>query len=742
MAFSPVARSARPAWADPGPLGSLALLLAAVLVAYLPALRGGFLWDDDAHVTRAALRSLHGLWRIWFEAGATQQYYPALHTAFWVEHRLWGDSVLGYHLASVALHAAAAWLLVLILRGLSFPAPLLAGMLFALHPVCVESVAWISEEKNTLSAVFYLWAALLYLRFDATRSGARYWWAFGLFALALLSKSVTATLPGALLVVLWWRRGRLEWRRDVMPLVPWLLVGIGSGLFSAWYERKLIGAEGADFSLSALQRLLLAGRAVAFYAGKLVWPRNLIFIYPRWDLNTGGAGPYLCLAGVVALLAALVLVARRSRGPLAGFLFFCGTLFPALGFVNVYPFVFSFVADHFQYLACIGVLVPVAWGIDRIAPTTAPGRACLFFAVSAALGFLSWRQCHIYADADTLNRATLERNPSAWLAHYNLAVSLGKSRGHLPEAISEYQATIRLKPDHWAAHNNLASALLASEGRSADAIAEYEEALRINPGFAEAHNNLAVAIGRDPGRRPEAIAHLRTAIRLRPGYDAALNNLGALLMREPGKLDEAIGDFEAAIRLSPDDPQYHYDLANALAAAPGRLTEAIAEYRESIRLRPSFAEAHGNLGEALCRVDGQLPAAIAELEAAARLAPQSPEVHVNLANALAKDPALIASAVSEYLEAERIDPNNAQVHVALGVALLRIAGRQPDALSQFEAAVRLRPDYALAHFCLGEVLLRMPGRRDEAVGHLERALAIDPGFGPARKALKQLGPGR
>jgi tetratricopeptide (TPR) repeat protein len=742
VAFSPVARSAKPAWADPGPLVSAGLLLAAVLVAYLPALRGGFLWDDDAHVTKAALRSLHGLWRIWFEAGATQQYYPVLHTAFWIEHRLWGDSVLGYHLANVALHAAAAWLLVLILRGLSFPAPLLAGMLFALHPVCVESVAWISEEKNTLSAVFYLWSALLYLRFDESRAGSRYWWALVLFALALLSKSVTATLPAALLVVLWWRRGRLDWRRDIMPLVPWFAVGVGSGLFSAWYESKLIGAEGADFSLSALQRLLLAGRAIAFYAGKLVWPRDLIFVYPRWELNTGEIGLYLCLAGVVALLAALAVVARKSRGPLAGFLFFCGTLFPALGFVNVYPFVFSFVADHFQYLASIGVLVPIAWALDRFAPPNAAGRACLLLAVAAALGFLSWRQCHAYAEADTLNRTTLERNPSAWLAHYNLAVSLGSRPGHLPEAISEYEATIRLKPDHWAAHNNLGSAFLASPGRISDAIAEYEEALRINPGFAEAHNNLAVALGRDPGRRPDAIAHLRTAIRLRPDYDGALNNLGAILMREPGKLDEAIGDFKAAIRLSPGNPEYHYDLANALAAAPGRQAEAIAEYRESIRLRPSSAEAHGNLGEVLARVDGRLSEAIAELETAAQLAPGRAEAHVNLANALARDPARIESAVAEYTEAERIDPGNAQVHVALGVTLLRVPGRRTDALSQFEAAVRLRPDYALAHYCLGQVLLRMPGRRDEAVGHLERALAIDPGFGPARKALEQLESGR
>ncbi len=717
------------------------MLLAAVLAAYFPALGGGFLWDDDAHVTKAALRPLHGLWRIWTEAGATQQYYPVLHTAFWVEHRLWGDSVLGYHLANVALHAAAAWLLVLILRSLSFPAALLAGLTFALHPVCVESVAWISEQKNTLSAVFYLSAALAYLRFDGTRSVSRYWCAFALYALALLSKSVTATLPAALLVVFWWRRGRLEWRRDIAPLLPWFAVGAASGLFSAWYERRLIGAEGADFSLSALQRVLLAGRAIAFYAGKLAWPGDLSFVYPRWELNPGEGSQYLCLAGVLALLAALAAVARRCRGPLAGFLFFCGTLFPALGFFNVYPFIYSYVADHFQYLASIGIIVPAAWGLGRVAsgsPLGAPGRACLLLAVPAVLGCLTWRQCHIYADEDTLNRSTLASNPSAWRAHYNLAVSLGGRPGHLPEAISEYQATLRIKPDYWAAHSNLGSAYLATPGRLTDAVAEYEAALRINPGDAEAQNNLGIALGRIPGRLPEAISHLRTALRIRPGYDGALNDLGALLMRQPGALDEAIGDLEAAVRLSPGNAEYHYDLANALAAAPGRLGGAVAEYREAIRLSPGFAEAHGNLGEALFRTAGEYPEAISELEAATRLAPQNPSAHVNLANALARDPGRIPSAVAEYTAAARIDPGNAQTHVALGVALLRIPGSQRDAVSEFETAVRLKPDYALAHYCLGEVLLRAPGRRDEAIGHIERALEIDPGFEPARRILDQL----
>jgi len=741
VASPPVVRSAKPAWADAKVVGSAGLFLAAVFLAYLPALGGGFLWDDDAHVTKPLLRSLHGLWRIWFDLTATQQYYPVLHSAFWAEHRIWGDSALGYHLANAALHAAAAWLLVLILRGLSFPAPVFAGLLFALHPVCVESVAWISEQKNTLSAVFYLGAALIYLRFDETRSRSLYWCAFGLFALALLTKTVTATLPAALLVVFWWRRGRLAWRRDVAPLLPWLAVGAACGLFTAWVERKLIGAEGADFSLTALQRALLAGRVIVFYAGKVICPSNLMFIYPRWTIRAGEAGQYLYPLGVLALVAVLALLARRRRGPLAGFLFFAGTLFPALGFVNVYPFIFSFVADHFQYLASIGIIVPVAWGLDRIAAgivAGARGRACLLLAAPAMLGFLSWRQCRIYSDADTLNRATLARNPAAWLAHYNLAVSLGRSPDRQREAISEYEATLRLRPEHWAAHSNLGSALLKLPGRSADAIAEYEAALRLNPGFADAHNNLGVALGRIPGRLAEAISHLRAALRIEPDNDLAHYNLANLLMEQPGSSAEAIGEYEAALRLAPGNPEYHLNLANALALAPGRLGDSVAEYREALRLRPGYMKAHSDLGAALSRMPGRASEAISEFEAAIRLAPENAQVHANLANALAKVPGRAEDALAEYSAALRIDPDDAQTHVDLGAFLSGIRGRLPDAVSEFRAAIRLKPDFAVAHYCLAVGLLGTGGARNEAARHLERALEIRPDFEQARRVLDEL----
>jgi tetratricopeptide (TPR) repeat protein len=730
---------AKPARAGPGAAGSAALLLAATLVAYAPALRGSLLWDDDAHVTKPALRSLHGLWRIWFEVGATQQYYPLLHSAFWFEHRLWGDSVLGYHLVNVALHATAAWLLVLILRRLSFAAPVLAGLVFALHPICVESVAWISEQKNTLSAVFYLWSALLYLDFDRTRRRGTYSWALGLFVLALLTKTVTATLPAALLVAFWWRRGRVEWKRDVVPLLPWFAGAAACGLFTAWVEARFIGAEGADFSFTWAQRVFLAARNIVFYLGEVLWPGRLMFIYPRWSLGSEGTLNWLCLAAVLALAGVLIAIAGRRRGPLAGFLYFAGTLFPALGFVNVYPFLFSFVADHFVYLASLGIIVPATWALSWAAGRLAGdgGRLALALALPVALGVLTWRQSRSYSDPIALYRSTLERNPAAWLIHFNLAVSLGMGPEHLAEAISEYQATVRLKPDHWRAHNNLGSALLKTPGNSPAAIAEFEEALRYNPNYAEAHNNLGVALEQVPGRAPDAEAHLRAATRILPDYDAAHSNLGVLLLKNPRTQDEAIREFEAAVRIAPGVAEYHYELANALRRNPARVDDAVSEYRLALRLRPDYPEALSNLGVTLSHMPGRTEDAIEEFQAAIKLDPQSAQIHANLGDALSKFEARKSEAIEEYSAAITIDPSNPRFHYGLGQLLAGAQGGLPEAVAQFQEAVRLDQNFTEAHYVLG-LCLAAEGKREEAASQFKQTLLIRSDYEPARKALRTL----
>ena len=609
------------------------VVFGATFLAYFPALRGGFIWDDDGHVTKPALQSLHGLWRVWFEVGATQQYYPVLHSAFWLEHRLWGDATIGYHLVNVACHAASACLFAVILRRLFGSvfrgSEWLAALLFALHPVAVESVAWISEQKNTLSTLFYLLAALAYLDFDRKRGQASeidaarsridfrgltpcYLLASSLFVLAVLSKTVAATLPAALLVVFWCRRGSLSWRRDALPLLPWFAFGAAAGAFTAWVERRFIGAQGTEFALGWVERCLLAGRVIGFYLGKLFWPSGLIFIYPRWRVSAGDARQYLFPLAVAALLAALWFLRNRWRGPLAAFLFFGGSLFPALGFVDVYPFRYSYVADHFQYLASLGVIALVVAGWSGWA---ARGRVAVAAVILAGFGFLTWNQSRMYADIDTLYRTTLARNPGCWLAHNNLAGRLVAS-GRLDEAIGHYAEALRLDPRYPEAYDNLGIAL-ALAGRREEAVANFEGALRLRPDFAEAHYNLGLTLV-SAGRLPEAVEHYRAALRLSPNHAEIENNLGVALARLGQPLD-AIEHYEQALRLRPGNPDMLANLGNALRMV-GRYGEAIRDLRQALQEEPDSVEAHYNLGLALAAA-GRRGEAEAEFSEAVRLRP-------------------------------------------------------------------------------------------------------------------------
>ncbi len=612
-------------------LARAALVTGATLAAYLPALNGGFIWDDDFHVTGGSLRSLRGLWRIWTSVGATPQYYPLLHSAFWLEHRLWGDSVLGYHLLNVALHATAACLFGVLLgllleRPPGAPArfvdgPLVGALLFALHPVCVESVAWISEQKNTLSAVFYLLAAIAYLKWasGSRRTPGAYLLATLLFAAALLGKSVTATLPAALLVIAWWKKGGLSPRRDVAPLVPWLGLGAAAGVFTAWVERTSIGATGAAFGLDAVQRCLLAGRVACFYAEKLLWPSGLTFIYPRWTVDASAAWQYLFPIGAIGALAAAARVFRRERGVIAGLLIFVGTLLPVLGFLNVYPFRYSFVADHFQYLACMG-LIGIAAGAweARDLPRAAP------LALACVLGVLTWRQCGMYRDAETLYSATISRNPGCWMA-YNNRGNLRLGQGRNDAAIADYEAALALKSDDPIPHNNLGLALAASH-RLPESIAAYRDALRLKADYPEAHVNLAVALRRS-GDIPGSIAECEEALRLLPAYPEARADL-ARALAAGGRLPEAIAAFQSALGLDPGNPEFHADIATALSRS-GRLPEAIAQYEEALRLNPGYAEACNNLGVALAQA-GRLSEAADRLRQAVRLKPDYADARDNL----------------------------------------------------------------------------------------------------------------
>ena len=624
-----MARSRLPAWL------SAILLVVITVLAYQPAWHGKPVWDDEPHIARSELHSLSGLARTWIEPGATQQYYPLVYSVFWVEHRLWGDSTLGYHLVNILLHAVSALLLVKILLQLGVPGAWLAAAIFALHPVQVESVAWIAELKNTLSGVFYLSSALAYLGFDRTRNRRFYAAALGLFVLGLFSKTVIATLPAALLLVLWWKRGRLSWKQAVYPLAPFFVVGLAAGLFTAWVERKfIIGGEGVGYNFSAVDRCLIAGRALWFYAWKLIYPGNLAFIYPRWEISPWIWWQWLFPVAAVLVVAVVWLMTRPRRGLLTGLLFYAGTLFPTLGFFNVYPFRYSFVADHFQYLASVGVITLVSAGVAlllgrwRIWGRTAGHLLCL--AILGMLTSLTWQQSRMYTDMETLWQTTIAKNPVCWMAYNNLGIVLAE-KGQTDEAIKHYQEAMRLRPDDAEAHYNL-GIVLTERGQIGGAISQYQEALRLKPGYAEAHYNLGVALGRK-GQTDEAIRQYQEAIRLKPQHAEAHNNLG-IVFTAKGQIDDAISQFQEVIRLKPKHPEAHNNLGVALGMK-GQIAEAISQYQEAIRLKPGYAEAHNNLGVALSR-NGQIDEAIVQYQEALRLRPDDSDARNNFRNALIK----------------------------------------------------------------------------------------------------------
>jgi Flp pilus assembly protein TadD len=577
-------------------------ILLITAIAYVPAMRGGFIWDDDHYVTdNPLLTAPDGLWRIWFSMHRQSQYFPLTFTTLRFEHMLWGLNPAGYHIVNVLMHGMNAGLIWVVLRRLALPGAWLAAAIWALHPVNVESVAWITELKNTQSTLFYLLALLAWLKFTESES-ARPWrfyaLSFSLYALALFSKTTACTLPAAMLLVLWMRNKTIHWHR-LVQLTPFLMLSLAFGLLSIFWERHLGNyQEEVGQSLNGLERLLLAAHSLWFYVAKLVWPVRLTFTYPRWEISANDSLQYVWLIGSVAV--ASLLWWRRTvwgRAPVAAVAFFVATLSPLLGFIPLYTFRFSYVADHYQYVASIG-LIALATSAGTAVSRRAGQRGRYLERVAAAaalliLGMLTWRQAHVYQNLETLWRDTLAKNPTAWIAHNNLANTLAR-QGQTAEAMMHFREALRFKSDIPEAHNNLGIAL-ASQGQTTEAIAEYREALRLKPDYPDVHFNLANAFV-SHGQTAEAVAEYREALRLKPDYPDAHFNLGNALAGQ-GQAAEAISHFREALRLRPDFPEAHNNLGNALLRQ-GQIAEATAHYREALRLKPDYPQAQTNLGVA------------------------------------------------------------------------------------------------------------------------------------------------
>jgi tetratricopeptide (TPR) repeat protein len=670
------------------------LIVLLTVVAYLPVRNAGFVFDDYKNVTgNPSLRTLSGLGRIWTDPSASYQYYPLTYTSFWIEYHLWGLRPIGYHAVNVLLHALNAVLVGLLLSRLAVPGAWFAALLFALHPVHVESVAWVSERKNVLSALFYLSSLLAYLRFEENSKRRRglYALAFALFVCALLSKTSAVSLPFAVLLVLWWKRGRVE-RRDVIALIPFVLVGAALGLLTAWVEVRYSGARGPDWELSWLERCLVAGRVVWFYAGKLIWPDPLMVIYPRWQIDPGLWWQYLFPSAAVAVVLALWRWRGwLGKGPLVAAVFFVGTLAPVPAFINVAFMRYSYVANHWQYLSSIGLIALATATGERVWSRIGQRRrylgAVAGVVVLAALAAAAWKWAGVYVNEEALWRDNVSKDPNVWAAHNHLGFAL-QSGGKLGDAIGQYEQALCLKPDYAEAHYNLGVALQQA-GKLGDAIDHYEQAVRLRPEFAEAHNNLGDVLIQ-LGRFPEAMQHLEQALRIDPDYAEARYNLGNAL-RGVGNPTEAIRQYEQALGIRLDYVEAHNNLGIALAEV-GRLPEAIRHWEQALRMKADYAEVHKNLGNALIRL-GKMTEAAVHYEQIVRLKPDSAEAANNLAWLLATLPVAEGGdpvrAVTLAERASELTGNRSAAYLDTLAAAYAATGRFGDAVATAQSAIEL-----------------------------------------------------
>ncbi len=679
------------------------LLIALVFISYARVFNADFIWDDESHLTRnPCIVGPLGLKEVWTSTRAV--YYPLVLTTFWVVHKFIGLSPWPYHLLNVLLHAGSAVLLWQVLRQLNVRGAWLGAALWALHPVMVQSVGWVTELKNTQSGLFYLlsifcflkwrerprithitrikntkeqggapskapqrrfWSAATCRGFNArehgtspecadmsahskTESPARWWqFAFSLlfFTLATLSKPSVIMLPVVLALCIWWRTGRIRWR-DIAALAPFVLI---SALASVWtiLEQKFhAGAIGAEWAQTWPDRLIIAGRAIWFYVAKLAWPHPLIFIYPRWKINSSQLIAYLPLVAAMAGLLALWLIrVNWSRAAFFAAAYYVVSLFPVLGFFSVYFFRYSFVSDHFQYLASMGPLALAGAGIVT---------GC--------------------------NRLAASRR---------LLAALPSTPRHSATPTLLVGVAVELRPSYAEAHYNLGR-LLAQKGHLDEASVHYEKALEINPADAEAHNNLGATLFAN-GHVDEAIAHYRKALAIQPDYADASCNLASALLSN-GDLDGAIGYYSACLAILPNQAESQYNLANVLFQT-GRMDGAIAHYQKVLELRPDSADARANLGSAFLE-KGRVLDAIEQYRDALRIAADNVAAQSNLAWVLATaaDPSLRngseAVLLAERAESQSSRSENHAIVLRILAAAYAETGRFVEAKKTAERALQ------------------------------------------------------
>ena len=746
------------------------LIALVTFAAFLPTLHNQFVaWDDPGNfLDNPHYRGLGWTHLRWMWTTHLGHYIPLTWMTLGLDYLLWGMNPFGYHLTSLLLHAANAVVFFFAARQiltLALPSPSERGhaltvstgvavLVFAIHPLRVESVAWVTERRDVLSGLFYLLTILVYLR--ACERGERgrgwYWLSVAVFVCALLSKSMVVNLPVMLLIldvyplrrlggtIGWWSEPARRVYAEKIPFV--LLAAAGSAI--AVMAQSSIDAAFSLAHLSVPGRLAVSAYGLSFYLWKMVVPVNLSPLYELPPTVNPWAMPFILSYGLVLATTAVALALRRRLPGLpAAWLAYVVILLPVLGIVQSGP---QIAADRYTYLASLGWAILAGggvlsyWRISAGSKTWTPTAlpiAGVALCVVVGLGVLTWNQAQVWHDSERLWTHVLATHPRSSIAENNLGVVL-TDQGKLAEAIDHYRQALQIESAYADPYRNLGVAL-ARQGKLAEAIDHYRQALRIKPDYAEAHYNWGVALAQQ-GKPAEAVEHYQRALKIRPDYAEALDTLGVTLAQQ-GQLAEAIAYFQQALQAKPDYAEALTNWGQALALQ-GKAAEAVEHYERALKIRPDSAEALNNLGAALAQ-QGRLPEAIAHFRRSLQIKPDYTDALTNWGQALTLQ-GKPAEAVEHHRRALMIRPDSAEALNNLGVALGQ-QGKLVEASAHFQQALRLKPDFAEALTNLG-VARAQQGKLAEATEHFRRALRIKPDHAAARSnladALRRLGRGK
>jgi tetratricopeptide (TPR) repeat protein len=643
-----------------------AIIVGATLWVYRPIFHGGWFMDDDFYLFKNSLMNdPHRLWKAWFEPGSFIEYYPIEESVQWAQWILWGENTFGYHLTNVILHCCNALLVWRLLGKFNLRWAWLGGLIFAVHPVLVESVVWVSELKNTLSLFPFLIALCFYIEYENHNRKRDYHLALGSFLIAMLCKISMAPFPFVILLYAWWKRDRIDWK-DVKSYIPFLGVSLFLVGLTLWCGRAFADSHRMDAAFPTgglFFRIALIGQTLSFYVTTCFWPFGLLPFYSHWSLEHPS---FLQLLPWPLFGAAVYWFwanrATWGRHALLGVGFFILNLAPFLGFIIVTYMRLTWVMDHFVYIPIIGLIGLVVALLEWLNRRLILFVACLiqgtFALVLIYFALCSHQYAREFANLKSLWYFTIANNPQAYPAYNNLgSIVLDENRPE--DALNLFDNALKYFPDYFEAHYNRGLAL-DRLNRTPEAIEEFHKASLLAPRNADTHLLLAQDL-QVAGNLPEAIRQYRAALFYSPDMSNIHVTLGSLLVRM-GRYSEGADEFAAIIEAYPNAASPHNDLGNALYML-GQTDMALNEYREALKLNPKLVEAHNNLGGAL-QHNGHLDEAIKEFQAALQIDPNNSRLHVNMANALMQA-GRKQDAINELEVALRYDPNNAEAKIGL-----------------------------------------------------------------------------